>query len=102
MRPTRDQHQPISYIFAIFLSLFVTGLFPNSAAAQVSSGTWSATASMASARSGASSVLLQDGRVLITGGTDASVLSQALSCIADHSRPQIPCCWRAAITLRSL
>jgi Kelch motif len=72
MRPTRDQHQPISYIFAIFLSLFVTGLFPNSAAAQVSSGTWSATASMASARSGASSVLLQDGRVLITGGTDAS------------------------------
>ena len=72
MRPFQYQHQSITHLFAIFLSLFAAGIFPTSAAAQVSSGTWSATASMASARSAASAVLLQDGRVLITGGTDAS------------------------------
>ena len=72
MRPTQYQHQAINYLVAIFILLVSAGIFPNTATAQVSSGTWSATASMASARSGASAVLLQDGRVLITGGTDES------------------------------
>jgi hypothetical protein len=35
---------------------------------QVASGTWAAQASLTQARSGASAVLLQDGRVLVTGG----------------------------------
>src|SRR5438093_7404530 len=39
--------------------------------AQAPSGTWSAAANMAQSRSGASAALLQDGSVLIAGGTNA-------------------------------
>src|SRR5215470_4594858 len=77
MVPTCSRHQSISTTFKYFfvilsLLLLIAGVFPAGAAAQVLSGTWSATGSMASVRSGASALLIQDGRVLITGGTDAS------------------------------
>src|SRR6202140_3214035 len=39
---------------------------------QVASGTWAAQAGLAQARSGASAVLLQDGRILVTGGDGAT------------------------------
>src|SRR5262249_44354382 len=106
MVPTCSRHQSISTTFKYFfvilsLLLLIAGVFPAGAVAQVLSGTWSATGSMASVRSGASAALLQDGSVLITGGTDASGPLEMLRYIADHSRQLLPCSWRAATTRRS-
>src|ERR1700722_13697899 len=52
--------------------LVATGILFSASLPQVPSGTWIAAAPMNSARSGASTVLLQDGRILVTGGNDAN------------------------------
>ena len=52
--------------------LAAAGLLVSASPLQVPSGTWIATGAMNSARSGAAAVLLQDGRILITGGSGAS------------------------------
>src|SRR5580700_5827635 len=52
--------------------LMVTGILLRASSLQVPSGTWVATGSMSSARSGAASVLLHDGHILVTGGNDGS------------------------------
>jgi hypothetical protein len=52
--------------------LVATGILLSASLPQVPSGTWIATGPMNSARSDASTVLLQDGRILVTGGNDAN------------------------------
>ena len=52
--------------------LVATGILLSASLLQVPSGTWIAAGPMSSARSGASTVLLQDGRILITGGSGAN------------------------------
>src|SRR5438477_654678 len=52
-------------VLVVSYSLLVRASLP-----QVPSNTWAATGDMAQARAGASAVLLLDGRLLITGGTD--------------------------------
>src|ERR1700693_5669667 len=52
--------------------LVATGILLSASLPQVPSGTWIAVGPMNSARSGASAVLLQDGRILVTGGNDAN------------------------------
>ncbi len=69
---------------ALLFILFVAGTLvqwpgtleasPPPSGTQVSSGTWKAAASMSEARTGAASVLLPDGRVLVTGGMGESSL----------------------------
>ena len=61
--------------FACLLSLIVVAL-ANNCYGQVSN-TWSSAGQMSQARTGAAAVLLRDGRVLITGGSDASGLPMA-------------------------
>src|SRR6267154_4383253 len=64
-------------IVCISVLLAATGILLSASLPQVPSGTWVAVGAMNSARAGASTVLLQDGRILITGGTDASGPSSA-------------------------
>lgn len=52
--------------------LTATGLLFSASPLSVPSGTWIATSPMNSARSGAAAVLLQDGRILVTGGNSAA------------------------------
>src|ERR1700719_3893768 len=55
----------IAVIFCAVLALKGSALL-------ISSGTWQATGNLSSARAGASAALLQDGRILITGGNSGS------------------------------
>jgi len=64
-------------IVCISALLAATGILLSASLPQVPSGTWAAVGSMNSARAGASTVLLQDGRILITGGSDANGPSSA-------------------------
>jgi len=60
-------------IFAcVFAFLFAAGILLSASSLQVPSGTWVAIGPMNSARTGTSSVLLQDGRILIMGGNDVN------------------------------
>jgi hypothetical protein len=52
--------------------LVAAGLLFGASPLQAPTDTWTTAGSMNSARSGAATVLLQDGRILIVGGTDAS------------------------------
>ncbi len=54
------------------LSVFSAVLLIKGLVSQVPSGTWASAGTMAQARSGASSALLQDGRILIIGGDGGS------------------------------
>jgi hypothetical protein len=62
----------------IFLALFIaliltaTGSLIGASPLTVPTGTWIATGPMNSARSGAAAVLMRDGRMLITGGSDSN------------------------------
>src|SRR5690349_8829110 len=49
-----------------------TGILFSASSLQAPSGSWIAVGPMNSARSGASAVLLQDGRILVTGGNDTN------------------------------
>src|SRR5712675_798667 len=64
-------------IACISVLLVATGILLSASLPQVPSGTWVAVGAMNSARAGASTVLLQDGRILITGGNDANGPSSA-------------------------
>src|SRR5258708_578584 len=64
-------------IVCISALLAATGILLSASLPQVPSGTWVAVGSMNSARAGASTVLLQDGRILIAGGNDANGPSSA-------------------------
>jgi hypothetical protein len=57
--------------------LVATGILFSASSLQAPSGSWIAVGPMNSARSGASAVLLQDGRILVTGGDDANGPSNA-------------------------
>jgi hypothetical protein len=66
------------YVLCILSLVIAVGLWLKATVIQVPSGTWVPSGSMAEARSGAASVLLQDGTILVTGGEGASgVLSSA-------------------------
>ena len=55
----------VAVIFCAVLALKGSALL-------ISSGTWQGTGNLSSARVGASAALLQDGRILITGGSSGS------------------------------
>lgn len=63
----------------VILSLLIFALFLKASFPQVPTGTWASGNSLNTGRSGATAVLLPDGRILIAGGTDANgvVLSSA-------------------------
>src|ERR1017187_10709497 len=66
-------------IFGLFL-----GVFASQVASQApASNTWTVAGHLTQARSGAAAVLLTDGRVLITGGTDKSGAPQAATEVYD-------------------
>src|SRR5689334_19179325 len=52
--------------------LAAAGILLSASSLLVPSGKWIAVGPMNSARTGASTILLQDGRILITGGNDAN------------------------------
>src|SRR6266404_5879714 len=56
----------------IAVLILTAGIFLKGSITQPSIGNWLAPVSMTAARSGAASALLQDGRILITGGDDGS------------------------------
>ncbi|PYV84872.1 MAG: hypothetical protein DMG05_23810, partial [Acidobacteria bacterium] len=60
------------YILCILGLILCIGLLLKGSVPQVLSGMWDSAGSMTEPRSGASAVLLQDGRILITGGEGAS------------------------------
>src|SRR5438128_10427199 len=63
-------------LLAIFSFLFCGSLLIKGSITQVPTGTWALAGNMAAPRSGAATVLLQDGRLLITGGASgAGILS---------------------------
>src|ERR1017187_7702924 len=66
-------------IFGLFL-----GVFASQVASQApASNTWTVAGHLTQARSGAAAVLLTDGRVLITGGTDSTGIPQATTEVYD-------------------
>ncbi len=70
--------------FVAFLSVLALGLFVPQAESQTApSNTWSSAGQLTTARSGAAAVQLIDGRILITGGTDANGVPQATAEIYD-------------------
>lgn len=58
--------------FLAALVVLAGALITRGSVAPVSTGTWSSAGSLSSARAGAATVLLQDGRLLITGGDSGS------------------------------
>src|SRR5258706_14778096 len=64
-------------IVCISVICAATGILLSAPLPQVPRGQWVAVGAMNSARAGASTVLLQDGRILITGGDDANGPSSA-------------------------
>src|ERR1035438_2444066 len=70
--------------FVASLGLLVYGVFASQAVSQApASNTWTVAGHLAQARSGAAAVLLADGRVLITGGTDSTGIPQATAEVYD-------------------
>src|SRR5208337_3042608 len=68
------------------LGLIICGAFASQGVSQTSaSNSWSPAGQMTQARTGAAAVLLTDGRVLITGGTDSSGVPQATTEVYDPS-----------------
>src|SRR5690242_19669961 len=70
--PKDSKHSPmrtIKFLAAIAITVLPLELLLNASAPQVPPHTWAVTAEMAVGRADASSVLLRDGRVLVTGGT---------------------------------
>ena len=64
--------------------LMATAIVLGASWLQVDSGTWVAAGPMNSARSGASTVLLQDGRILITGGSEANGPTNSAELFAEN------------------
>src|SRR5712692_2831113 len=63
----------VKFVPWILVMVFLLGvLIVGGTALQVQTGTWSAASNMAEARDGASAVLISDGQILITGGSDAN------------------------------
>jgi Bacterial Ig-like domain (group 3)/MBG domain (YGX type)/Kelch motif len=62
----------IKFILCLLGLVLCVGLLLKGSIALVPSGTWAPSGTMSEARSGASAVLLQDSRVLVTGGEGAS------------------------------
>jgi Kelch motif len=62
------------FIKAVFVAILIlaAGIFVKGSITQPSIGGWLSAGSMTAARSGAASALLQDGRILITGGDNGS------------------------------
>ncbi len=56
------------YIVCVFALVLCVGLLLTGSVPQVATGTWASGGAMSQARAGASAALLQDGRILITGG----------------------------------
>ena len=56
----------------IAVSILIAGIFLKGSLPQPVTGTWLGAGSMAAPRAGAASALLQDGRILITGGDSGS------------------------------
>ena len=70
--------------FVASLGLLVYGVFASQGVSQApASNTWTVAGHLTQARSGAAAVLLTDGRVLITGGTDKSGVPQATAEVYD-------------------
>ena len=61
----------LKFAVCVLACLLCLGLLLKADMPQVSSGTWAPAGSMTQARTGASAALLQDGRILITGGQSA-------------------------------
>src|SRR5213593_4060048 len=61
----------LKFAVSVLACLLCLGLLLKADMPQVSSGTWAPAGSMTQARTGASATLLQDGRILITGGQSA-------------------------------
>ncbi|HZL50293.1 MAG TPA: kelch repeat-containing protein, partial [Terracidiphilus sp.] len=92
-------------IFGLFL-----GVFASQVASQApASNTWTVAGHLTQARSGAAAVLLTDGRVLITGGTDSTGIPQATAEVYDPAKGtytaslamKVPRANHAAIVMRS-
>jgi len=64
-------------VVVVLTAVVSVGRLLRASVPQVPSNTWAATGEMAQARAGASSVLLYDGHVLVTGGLDATGASTA-------------------------
>ena len=65
------QRAPKYVLFSLAL-VFCVGLLLKGSVIQVPTGTWVPSGQMTEARSGASTVLLDDGRILVTGGEGAN------------------------------
>ena len=96
--------------FVAILGLLVYGVFASQGVGQAqASNTWTVAGHLTQARSGAAAVLLTDGRVLITGGSDSTGIPQATAEIYDPatgtyaaSTPMnVPRANHAAIVMRS-
>src|ERR1700740_104191 len=68
-----------------FIALCVCVLFSTSIALSQSSNVWTTAGQLTQGRTGAAAVMLSDGRILITGGSDASGVPQAATEIFDPS-----------------
>ena len=66
-----------SIIVAITITIITLGFVTGKSLQQVPSGTWELARDLLDARSGASSALLHNGKVLVTGGTGADELPLA-------------------------
>ena len=67
------------YLTLVIVSVFVVAVALQGSIPQVATGAWQPAEQMNQARTGATAVLLPDGRILIAGGTapDGTVLSSA-------------------------